>query len=159
LKATRIGLLAAALLALTSPALGSSATDPVRTLDSTRVVRPGGVATLAVIRGVHYHLLGWLRGSCSAAGAASTRYRLSNVSTDTLVTIHGRGVSRHAHHSAPGASIAGGVAGPGTERWTIAAGGEPEDVKATATIAVGPGGSPGGFCHFRLHGTLVIREH
>jgi hypothetical protein len=158
-KAPRIGLLAVVLLVSTSPALGVSATDPVRTLDSTRAVRPGGVATLAVIRGVHYHLLGWLRGSCSAAGAASTRYRLSSVSTDTLVTVRGRGVSRHAHLSAPGASIDGGVAATGAERWTIAAGGEPEDVKATATIAVRPAGSSTGTCRFRLHGTVVIREH
>ena len=159
MKAARIGLLAAALLALTSPAPGLSATDPVRILDSTRIVRPGGVATLAVIRGVHYHLLGWLRGSCSAGGAASTRYRLSNVSTDTLVTIHGRGVTRHAHLAAPGRSIAGGVAGAGTERWTIAAGGEPEDVKVTATVAVTPAGSYAGSCHFRVRGTVAIREH
>jgi hypothetical protein len=158
-NAARIGMLAAVLLASTSPALGLCATDPVRTLDSTRAVRPGGVATLAVIRGVHYHLLGWLRGSCSAAGRASTRYRLSNVSTDTLVSIRGRGVSRHAHLSAPGASIAGGVSGAGSERWTVAAGGEPEDVKVTATIAVRPAGSSTGSCRFRLRGTVAIREH
>src|SRR5262249_3453207 len=157
--ATRIGLLATVLLALTAPALGSAATDPVRTLNSTRVVRPGGTATLAVVRGVHYHLLGWLRGSCSASGAASARYRLSSVSTDTLVRIRGRGVSRHAHLSAPERSIAGGVAGAGTEHWRIAAGGEPEDVAATAAIAVRPAGSSAGSCRFQLRGTVVIREH
>jgi hypothetical protein len=157
-RATRIGALAAVLLAA-SPALGFGATDPVRTLDSTRVVRPGGVATLAVIRGVHYHLLGWLRGSCSAAGAASTRYQLSNVATDTLVTIHGRGISRHAHLAAPGQSIAASAAGTGTERWTIAAGGEPEDVKATVTIAVTPAKSSTSSCRFHLRGSVVTREH
>lgn len=140
------------------PESATAALSGARPVKGALTLKEGQSRSIFTLRGFSYGAVGRFFAACSRSGLAKTLYRPSSDAPDALVAVDGRGTARGANLVAR-QSLRGGNKGSGIEQWVVITGGQPEDIELEAGLVVISANSGRGYCHFSLHGSVVVNRH